>query len=254
VTTIMGVYSSDTTKAAFPIKGQTLIEDLQSGDIWLVPNGGRKVYFSPDATQIAWTEWVLLEGKRFLRPVWVSQVDGTGAKEITALYGLGFAGWFPDGRLLVHGRYDYNEEFNAYWAVSLEDGSATELGRGFRVSYGAVSPGGRWMAYHNVLDPRDEENGLWIVDTLTLERNRLEVFGPFQWREEGILVVIPLEFEADFHRLIEVDVEEGTEHSLTDPEAVSMKIAGGDWAISPDGRWLAYVSAGDYNIWVLELP
>jgi hypothetical protein len=254
ITPISGVYAPDVSMAAFPLKGQTFIERLETGEIWMVPNGGRKVHFSPDGFQIAWTAWELLQGKRFLRPMWISQADGTHAQEVAALYGWGFTDWFPDGRLLVHGRTEYGEEFNAYWIASPEDGSLTELVRGFRLSYGSVSPEGRWVAYHNVLDPRPEENGLWVIDTKTLDRKKLDVFGPFQWRSEGRLVVVPLDIDSALHRLTEIDIESGIATSLVDPEAAHLKIAGGDWALSPDGRWLAYVSAEDYNIWVLKLP
>jgi hypothetical protein len=33
-----------------------------------------------------------------------------------------------------------------------------------------------------------------------------------------------------------------------------LPIAGGDWALSPDGTRLVFVSALDHNLWVLELP
>jgi hypothetical protein len=253
LTPIVGIYSPDVAMAAFPLKGQTFIERLETGEIWLAPSGGRKVHFSPDGSQIAWTAWELLQGKRFLRPIWFSQADGTHAQEVTTLYGWGFIDWFPDGRFLVHGRYDYDEEFNAYWIASPDDDNPIELVRGFRLSYGSVSPGGRWVAYHNVLDQRPEENGLWVIDIDTLQRQKLDFFGPFQWRSEGRLVVIPLEVGTDHHRLIEIDMDSGTAASLVDPESLYIKIAGGDWALSPDGRWLAYLSAEDFNIWVLEL-
>jgi hypothetical protein len=254
VTSLLGVYSPDISLAAFPLKGQTLLENFETGEIWLVANGGRKVYFSPDGSLLAWTEWKLVQGKRFLRPIWVSDVDGSEAREIMALYGRGFTDWFPDDRLLVHGRLEYEEDYNSYWVVSIEDGSLTELSRGFRLNYGSVSPDGGWMAYHNVLDPDPEENGLWIVNTETLERLRLEVFGPFQWRSEGRLVVIPLDVDSEHHSLIELDVESGRAATIVDPEIAPLKIAGGDWTLSPDGSWLAYISADDFNIWVLKLP
>jgi hypothetical protein len=254
ITPIAGIYSPDVSLAAFPVKGQTFIERLETGEIWMVPTGGRKVHFSPDGSQIAWTAWELVQGKRFLRPIWVSQPDGTHAQEVTAMYGWGFIDWFPDGRLLVHGRFDYTEEFNAYWIVTPGDGSLTELVRGFRLTNGSVSPDGRWVAYHNVLDPRSEENGLWVIDTKTLDRAMLDIFGPFQWRTDGRLVVVPLDVGSNHHNLIEIDVESGVAADLTDPEAVPLKIAGGDWMLSPDGRWLAFISAHDFNIWVLALP
>jgi Tol biopolymer transport system component len=40
---------------------------------------------------------------------------------------------------------------------------------------------------------------------------------------------------------------------LTDPAVTPFKIANGDWRISPDGRYMAFVESSDKNIWVIEL-
>jgi hypothetical protein len=54
--------------------------------------------------------------------------------------------------------------------------------------------------------------------------------------------------------LLEVDAAAGAARALTDPAVTPLRIAGGDWALSPDGQRLAFVSAEDRNIWILELP
>ena len=41
---------------------------------------------------------------------------------------------------------------------------------------------------------------------------------------------------------------------LTTPESTPFKIANGDWRVSPDGRYVAFVESSDRNIWALELP
>jgi Tol biopolymer transport system component len=41
---------------------------------------------------------------------------------------------------------------------------------------------------------------------------------------------------------------------ITDPSITSFKIANGDWSVSPDSQMIAFVSADDGNIWILELP
>jgi Tol biopolymer transport system component len=50
------------------------------------------------------------------------------------------------------------------------------------------------------------------------------------------------------------EAQTGQSRPLTDPAATQLKIANGDWSVSPDGRQIAFVSANDNNIWLLSLP
>jgi hypothetical protein len=117
-----------------------------------------------------------------------------------------------------------------------------------------LSPERRWLAYQVVFSGQAEQDGLWIADLESGERRRLDLFGAYQWRPGGKLVVIPLEPGAGAHRLIEVDAATGAARPLTDPGTTPIRIANGDWAVSPDGRSVAFLSAADHNIWVLDLP
>jgi Tol biopolymer transport system component len=51
----------------------------------------------------------------------------------------------------------------------------------------------------------------------------------------------------------EFNVETEQNCRLTDPAVTPFKIANGDWAVSPDGRYVAFVENQDRNIWVLEV-
>ena len=68
------------------------------------------------------------------------------------------------------------------------------------------------------------------------------------------MVIVPFEPEAEYHAFWQVDAATGDVRPLTDPALTPFKIANGDWQLSPDGRYVAYVESGDRNIWVLELP
>jgi dipeptidyl aminopeptidase/acylaminoacyl peptidase len=85
---------------------------------------------------------------------------------------------------------------------------------------------------------------------------RLPVFGAYRWRSEGKLLVIPLESAegSASHRLLEVDVASGEARALTDPALTPFRVAGGDWAPSPDGNRIVFVSDADHNLWVIDLP
>jgi hypothetical protein len=52
---------------------------------------------------------------------------------------------------------------------------------------------------------------------------------------------------------VRYDIVSATASPATSPETTPFRIANGDWTVSPDGRRIAYVSADDYAIWVIEL-
>jgi hypothetical protein len=83
---------------------------------------------------------------------------------------------------------------------------------------------------------------------------RLDLFGGYRWRSRDRLLVIPLELGAGGQRFVEVDVTTGAARALTDPTLTPLHIEGGDWALSPDGERVVFVSAEDHNLWVIDLP
>ena len=128
--------------------------------------------------------------------------------------GASFSGWFPDGRLLISSRLPAPETGQALWALTLAADSAsppalTELARGERLRGMSISPDGRWMAYLVTLSADPEQNGVWLVNTLSGERRRLEFFGAYRWRDGSRLLVVPLDLEQATHRLWQVDLESG---------------------------------------------
>jgi hypothetical protein len=258
VTDKMGVYSADRQLFAYPQGGLTYVERVADGQRWTIPNGGRVVTFSPDGEYVAWTGGQ--SGPPFdtaRRQVWVSRYDGSQERNLASVFGGGFASWFPDGRLLISGRMDANEPGDAFWILDPLDGNVRELARGSRLRGGALSPQGSWLLYQVTFSENPDENGLWLVNTNSGERTRLELYGAARWRDEERLLVIPLDLQNEFHSLWQVDLRQGSRAAarrLVDPQEIPFKVANGDWAVSPDGAHIAYVSAQDHNIWLLTLP
>ncbi|WP_322798973.1 hypothetical protein, partial [Thermoflexus sp.] len=256
VTTRLGVFSPDYRRRAYPEGGQTIIEDLKTGERWIAPNGGRAVVFSPDGE---WIAWEVSAGEapsldRRVTTLWISRVDGREARPVLQLVGGGFSGWFPDGRraLVITRETSGADPFLA--VVNLQDGSLRPIARGQRLRGAQISPAGGWVAYQSLFAVDPAQNGLWVVRADGTESRRLSVFGAYRWRSEGRLLVIPLEPGAPSHRVLEIDAATGAVRPLTDPSALRFRIAGGDWALSPDGRRIVFVSAMDRNLWLLELP
>jgi Tol biopolymer transport system component len=250
---------------AFPQSGQTVVERLDNfqpleGQRWVIPNSGRSVSFSPDGQWIAWTAGQ--PGPPFdtaLREIWVSRADGSQARQVYKERNGSFAGWFPDDRLLVSGRLESPEEGQAYWVLSLEEtpgvqAGLIELARGGRLRGASISPDGTWMAYMVTSSEDPAQDGLWVVDTHTGQRRRLDLFGGYRWQDGDSLLVVPLDISQPIHQLWQVEAASGQSIPLTDPAVTPFKIANGDWSVSPDGQKIVFVSANDHNIWLLSLP
>ena len=261
ITDRMGVFSADLSLRAFPAQGQTVVERLADGSRWIIPNGGRAVSFSRDGTQLVWTSGQ--SGPPFdsaQRQIWISNFDGSNPRKIHELLSGSVIGWYPDGRLLVSGRLSAPESGQAIWALTpptqeTETTQVKELARGQRLRAASLSPDGAWLAYVVTFSDDPAQDGLWLLNTNNLERRKLELFGSYRWRDGSRLLIVPLDLsQSASHRLWQMNAVSGQITPLTDPEHTPFKIANGDWSVSPDGSSIAYVSAQDQNIWVINLP
>ena len=262
ITDRLGLYSPDRSLLAFPEGGQTIIERLATGERWVAPSDGRSIAFSPDAQHIAWSiASSTVNFDRRLVEVWVARVDGSEARQVAQLRGGGFSGWLPDGQhLLVSGRDEAQPaaggaQTQTIGVLSLADGSVRPLITSPNLRGASLSPGAGWLLYTVAFSGDPALDGLYVIPLAGGEPRRVEGLGAVRWRSEGKLLIIPLEWgsRAGFH-VEEIDVTTGAARALTDPAVTPLPIGGGDWALSPDGRRIAFVSALDRNIWVLELP
>jgi len=158
--------------------------------------------------------------------------------------------------LLVSGRDSLTAREQVLYRLPLADGRPTELVRSERLRGELLSSDGSWVAYLITFDPDPGKNGLWLVSTDGVQQRRLEpdLFGAYQWRDARRLLVIPLKPQADSQELWEVNADTGETRRLTDPQVTPFMIANADAAVSPDGRYLAFVASQDRNVWLLTLP
>ncbi len=259
----IALYTADLSFLVQYGQGETIVEHLEgplaetTTERWTVPAGGRSVTLSPDRRRVAWQ--VSNDDAPFERritQVWVANIDGTEAQLVATLPRGGFAGWLSGDVLLLNGQESLDSQETIVYTLSLTDGAQVELIRAERPRGLQLSHDGRWLAYYVTLSDEPAENGVWLVHTDGTERRQLdlELFGAYQWRDAHRLIVIPFRADAAYHELWEVDAETGETHRLTDPSITPIKIANGDWQVSPDGHRVAFVESSDRNLWVMELP
>lgn len=243
----------------------TVIEDVAAGTRWPVPANGRTVIISPDRTRIAWSisnDDLPVENQ--VTSIWAANLDGSDARKVATYPRGSLSGWISEDALLVSGRDSLQAREQWLAALSLVDGSTVELARAERLRGAVMSHTGSWVVYYITFGDDVTQNGLWLARTDGSERRPLdrELFGAYQWRgcadgcspEQERLVLIPFRPDAEFHQLWELNPSTGDLRQLTDPAVTPFKIANGDWRLSPDGNFMAFVESSDKNIWVIGLP
>ena len=250
---IVGPYRIETTRTT------TTLVRLSDGKAFKVPAQGRGVQFSPDYKRIAWSiSNDDASPERQVAAIWVANVDGSGARRLAALRRGGIGGWISNDTLLVNGQDSRNGVEQVLWAMNAADGKTRELARAERLRSALLSPSGRWIAYYTTF-AKAGQNGLWLVDTQGGAPRPLPeaMFGAYQWRAAGAedkLLLVPFRPDAQQHEFWQIDPATLNATQLTRGDETPVKIANGDWRVSPDGRYVAYVESRDRNIWILELP
>ncbi len=250
---ITGPYRIETTA-----KTTTLVR-LSDGKKFNIPAQGRTVQFSPDLKKIAWSiSNPDLPAEQQVAAVWVANVDGSNAKRVATLRRGGLAGWISNTALLVNGEDPQDKAGQVLWSLTIADGKLKEITRAERLRSALLSPSGKWIAYYTTFNT-DTQNGLWLVDTNGGKPKPAPrgSFGAYQWRTvsgSDALVVVPFNPAATHHEFWQLDPGSLAFTQLTKAEDAPVKIANGDWRVSPDGRYVAYVESKDRNIWVIALP
>lgn len=234
----------------------TTIERLADGQRWTLPARGRTISISPNRKTIAWDVTNFdLPFERQVSQVWVANLDGSDARSIATTARGGVAGWITDDALLLSGRDSLGSREQRLFRLALATVETVELAHSERLRGGLLSPDGHWLVYYIALDEDPAQNGLWLVRTDGTDRRRIErsLFGAYQWRDNQRLLIVPMQPVAESHELWELDAETGQQRRLMDPATTPFKVANGDWSVSPDGRYVAFVASQDDNIWLLDL-
>ena len=251
----VGLLSPDWALMAYPDDGKTILMSTASGRKWVVPAGGKSVVFSPSRDRVIWetgsSTYSHLDLRR--RAIWMSNIDGSHALRVVITFGGNFIGWTEDeANLLVSGRLSSYDP-RGIWVVPLDASPPWLLFGADRVRDPLLSPDGRWLAFYIAFDADPAQDGLWLVKTDGSQQHHLPFFGSYRWRSNDQLLVIPQELGPGALELMQVDAPSGEASELTLPEP-GLSIAANDWQPSPDGRWLAFVSAEDGGLKLAPLP
>ena len=254
----VGVYSQDRSLITYLDKGRTVVERLSSGERWVLPNNAQ-VAFAPDNQHLSWADSdensnIPYDQRR--SDLYIAQLDGSEATRVARVYGGGFAGWLPSGsKILVSARPSLAVRERTLSVFDLNTQASVKLVTAERISGVSVSKDGTWIAYYITFDADKSRNGIWLQRTDGTPARKIELWGAYQWRDDGRLLVIPARASADrAFEISEVDAVTGKIRKLTEAAVTPLQILNGDWRVSPDGRYIVYVNSVDRNLWLLKLP
>jgi hypothetical protein len=252
----IGITSPDGRYLAFRNdRGQTIVRNISTEADSVIDNDGLPVYLSPASQRLAWAESAQVGTLVTRVVVHVAAVDGSDAHQLVTVFNGGISGWLDDDHLLIAGRKEPEATAVTLFSIDVNTNLQVDIASEQRMRSVRVAPGGQWVLYAVTLDPDNAANdGLWIISADGTQRYKLAVVGSAQWRDPSHLLVIPLEINAPSHRLWQFDAGTGQAGAITDPAITSFRVAGGDWSVSPDGKYVVFLNEVDEALWLITLP
>lgn len=253
ITERLGVYTPERDFLIQVAGNSTILERLADGRRWTVATQGEGVILSPQRTQIAWTVDPDVVVEERISQLWVADLDGGNAQSVAQLPRGGLSGWLDEATLLITSRATLQDRVSRLETLDLATGDRILLAEDERLRSVQIAPGGQWVSYMISFNVDTTRNGLWVTAADGSLQTRLpqELFGAYQWRNESELVIIPFDPAATWHTVLSYRPADGAVTTLVDPQVTPIKIANGDWQISPDGRAMVFLSAAQKNVWVV---
>ncbi|GAA5532332.1 hypothetical protein [Deinococcus aluminii] len=228
----------------------TTLERLADGRKFTLPTYGADVTWNRAETRLAYarSDTTGNYDRRATR-VFVADVFGT-PRQVATVYGGDIVGWLNDTTLLLTGKRNPTDRDRELFTLDTRTGARRTLASALAFRGVSLSPDGAQVVYYVAFDS-PTRNGLWLQPTGGGTARRLDAFGAYRWRDADHLLLIPLQPGGGPHVLREYDLRTNAWRTLGD---LGDQVRQGDWSVSPDGRRLAYLSARDGNVRVVELP
>ncbi|SMB96900.1 hypothetical protein [Deinococcus hopiensis] len=228
----------------------TTLERLADGRKFTLPTAGADVTWNPTETALAYTRSATSGNfDRRVTRVFLAEVFAA-PRQVATLYGGGISGWVGPSTLLLSGKRTAAERDRELFTLNPATGARKVLGTALSFRGVTLSPDGARVVYSVTFDSAIR-NGLWLQSTAGGAPRRLGAFGSYRWRDANRLLLIPLNPNGQPHVLREYDVRTNRWQTLGD---LGDQVRQGDWSVSPDGRRVAYLSARDGNVRVVNLP
>ncbi|NJR12746.1 hypothetical protein HC776_02450 [bacterium] len=228
---------------------------VSDGAEWLtpVPLDANLPAISPDHQRLLWLQRSSVAVPGGTQPavnVFVSTITGDNVQQIPVEAGTN-AVWLDAERLL------FSRSQNAMTTLEIGNVVTNErfvLGTWYRLRGLSIAPGGESIMFYLPNQPDPATSGVHVLTTQAGEQPvMLPWFGGWRWRDAHTVYYMPFEPQADSQRLVYYDVRDGTTFDLTDPTTEPFLTLNGDWRVSADGRWIAFHSAADRNLWLIGL-
>ncbi|RPI91610.1 MAG: hypothetical protein EHM39_14405, partial [Chloroflexi bacterium] len=232
-----------------------LADGLPTGGSWDVFTNGNYPSVSPDGRRLLWEEVYgeIVPGRDAPGvEVWVSNLDGSLKRRVFTQAG-GYSMWLDSRRILFTKRITFTLETRLY-ILDIDDPAVTpiELGSHQNMRGLQVSPGGDFIAYYTPFQEDPANSSVYVVRTLAGSTpQRLDFFGAYLWRDDRSLFTLSFDPNDDVHTLGLIDVLDGKRLTLSDPSLTPIRVANGDWSVSPDGLKIVYVDPTDYGLYML---
>ena len=244
----------------YPTLQSVTVHDRETEESWGLTGIGSLAFISPDGTRIAYDGRMAQErlyANRRQAQIVVADLDGSNPRLLTTIFGGGIVDWFTDGsRLLILGTQTLGAPRPALWHVDVTTGAIEKLDDSAHLRNVSISPDGAWVVFLTLFEEDPYWNTTWAMNVQTGEQRRLAFAGRYHWitSENASLVYVPPRESADEGFAVwKLDVASSERSQLIDPKQTPLFIANGDWALAPDGRHIAFVSARDYAIWLLDM-
>lgn len=228
----------------------TTLERLADGRKFTLPTYGADVTWNRAETRVAYTRSATT-GNYDRRMTRVEVADVFGApRQVATMYGGDIVGWVDDQTLLLTGKRQPSGRDRDLFTLDIRSGARRILASALAFRGPSLSPDGTRVVYYVAFD-LPVRNGLWLQPTAGGAPRKLDAFGAYRWRDAGHLLLIPLNPDGASHVLREYDLRTAAWRTLGD---LGDQVRQGDWSVSPDGQRVAYLSARDGNVRVVELP